>query len=505
VRKTTKPGPIPIADPAPAIEEATPNPPEPPEPHTPADSADADEPAAPEPPEPPAPRKKGRPKADDQAESGFWSRLTQISAADWERHVMYCYRRQPKIDRKQTGNPYTYLCKYTEPIDIDRILQDHGSGEYRLTLNWVNPVNSNSVAKDAFVFQIVNPSYPPKIPAGEWVDDQCNREWKQLFPQLGAAIITPQAAAAAAPPQTGPTFQEVTNLVREAVKGKESDPGPKAETILEAVRTGMTMMQGNGKQDASAESTVTAILRDALKETRDELRSTRDQLTDLLTKQPGPKSFKDELAEFVTMRKLMKDLDDEEKPNPMLSPEAPWWAGPLTAFAEQLAPVVGAVVTGAMMQRQQQRQQQQQPGDPAARNAAQPVQVMQPQAAQQAQTPQQPRTIPPEVLGMMSTALRFCAQGKTGEDFGDWLQQADDSAIARLRGLATENASAEEAIIEFAKSVPMIWNQIVPVPAQAAEAEARFRTFVQEVLMWTPPEDDGPESDDEPEEREASA
>lgn len=94
--------------------------------------------------------------------------------------------------------------------------------------------------------------------------------------------------------------------------------------------------------------------------------------------------------------------------------------------------------------------------------------------------------IAPEMLNHLNN-------GSTGEDFGDWL-------VGRYgtMGMGVARGLGKEAIINYAKSTPALWQQIAPI-------EARFAAFVDEFLAWTPADEDEDEDETPPPIPEAKA
>ena len=84
---------------------------------------------------------------------------------------------------------------------------------------------------------------------------------------------------------------------------------------------------------------------------------------------------------------------------------------------------------------------------------------------------------------------------RTGTDFADWLDASPTTkqVIPALRRIGSDKVPPVppvDEIINIAKSVPLIWNQIGPVP----KAEEKLREFLTEIITWTPaPPDDEPE------------
>jgi hypothetical protein len=125
---------------------------------------------------------KGRKKPDSEGGPTFWQKVAAVAKPDWgPRANIYLYRVEPVIDRRRQGSQ-TYITKYAEPISEDRILADHGSGRYKLMLNFRKPGAEQGDEVDSLYLDLLNLQFPPKIPPGEWVDDPNNKKWAWAKP-----------------------------------------------------------------------------------------------------------------------------------------------------------------------------------------------------------------------------------------------------------------------------------------------------------------------------------
>jgi len=181
----------------------------PPSPETPFDDPPAAEPK-------PLAKEKKIPKV-----MTFFQRLQTITMADWgTRAKIRLYRLAPLIDRLR-GSETKFIQVYEEPINEQRIKIDHGSGRYRLYLNYKGPAEKGEKELDCVEIDILDHSYPPKVPGKEWMDDPRNNKWAWAKPPE----VNPQ------PPATGlDTLVEamrVTNDIRREVK-EEMVPGTPA-------------------------------------------------------------------------------------------------------------------------------------------------------------------------------------------------------------------------------------------------------------------------------------
>ena len=250
----------------------------------------------------------------------FFDLLRSFPEADWkERKFMYLYRTAPITDRKATGQDLN-LMKYMKPIDSHDVMLEFGSGGYKILLDEFDPATQKTRVLRTHYFKIFNQDHPPKIPFGEWLDDERNKDWLWAKPKLLAA----QAAAGTPPPQPAAGNEVgLLNAVVAAVKElrpnadkKEQDTlagkvmdmmkdshkealaaannGPKQ--TLELVNAIVGAIGGGNK---GADPMLTHVL-DELKEARKENHTLMMRLLDRKD-EPKSKSVREELLEIKTI------------------------------------------------------------------------------------------------------------------------------------------------------------------------------------------------------------
>lgn len=177
------------------------------------------------------------------------------------------YRLEPTIDRTRTGEP-KYIQSYAEPVNEDRILADHGSGKYKMILNFRKPGAERGDEIDTGYISVLNMKFPPKIAPGEWVDDPKNRKWswaKQYFP-----TEQPQGNGAADPMKAMETYNKIRKDIVAEVQPRQSETDPEDRMLtLAAVIEKMVP-----KQDFNS---IAALLK--------ELRPPEDKLSQYLLQQ----------------------------------------------------------------------------------------------------------------------------------------------------------------------------------------------------------------------------
>lgn len=203
------------------------------------------------PPKNKPPRNRERRQEPPEPEGGptFWQQVASVAKADWgPRAHIYLYRVEPRIDRSRSGNP-NYITKYAEAISEDRVLADHGSGKYKLMLNFRKPGAEQGDEIDSVYLDILNMQFPPKVPPGEWVDDPANKRWawaKQHFPREGAE-------------RPAETIRETLQLA-DAIRGSQAPPDP-VKTTLDTIR-GVKELMGESTKPTDDLATVVSVAKD---------------------------------------------------------------------------------------------------------------------------------------------------------------------------------------------------------------------------------------------------
>jgi hypothetical protein len=294
-------------------------------------------PAAAPPPTKPGrgrPKKEPQPQTTKTGEEGidFFSYLKSFSEQEWGEFLfMYLYRRMPITDRKLTGNDI-YIAKYVKAVEIEDIMQEHGSGEYKLMLNRYDPATRKNARLSLYVFRVLNEKYPPKIPYGEWVDDDRNRDWLWAKPALLQKLHDNQTAAAGIAPAI-PTggfndpakfMEAVFSVVQKIDPSRDRrDQAQLAERVvqamqdthkemlaaaspqkqLELVSTIVNALKGGG--DNKGDTALMTLLSSQLTEAQ---KFNRELLTKLMTKDDTPrKSVRQELSEIVEIAEMLGD------------------------------------------------------------------------------------------------------------------------------------------------------------------------------------------------------
>ena len=451
----------------------------------------------------------------------FWDHIRSIPKTDWdETTFMYLFRTHPITDRTKTGNDLN-LMKYAQPIDLDHVLKTFGSGGYRIMLKRYNPITRKTAIERDYYFKVMNTDYPPKVPYGEWVDDERNKDWLWAKPALEAQHrvllekngTLPSGAGGDAISQATSMFQAAVNAVRQL----RPDETPERQETL-AVQV-IRLMEANHKDMLAANNPITLIpLIEKLVTTmipkqdttvmellREELRYTRERLDKLqdAPPPPPPKSAIEQLTELEpVVGKIRSLFGGRGQPQQTDDRPTDWW-DVLKSGVERLvdvAPQIVQAITWKTSGAPAQSPWQMNPAPQLAaahspfQNGAQPPV----QATVTDQEKQQLYALFQKYGQLIQECLPFLLDHYKndlgGFAFRDWfLDRKGSNLYAGMR-----DEIGKEKLIMLAKLNPQLWAQLEP--------HEEFSIFVDE--FFTPvgqePPDDTDDDDDEDEDNEGS-
>lgn len=434
---------------------------------------------------------------------GFFADLRKIPLADWgSRYYLYLYRTEPVIDRLRSGET-KYVMRYSEPVDEQKLMMEHGSGRYRLNLVVLKPDGAHhSTEIGRYECDILNTQFPPKIPKGEWTDDPRNKKWawaKEPDPPPAPAVVAQQQNASVL------DAMRVVSEIRKEVKGEEKPSTPPENPMATALGMAKDLLQ------MRADNPMVEILKDELKDMRAEIAKERDENRKLQADMRTPASKEggtDPIDSLVRaadkleplLKKFMPQVTEAAKE--VVRGRRP---GIGELIIEQGLPILGnilqpwsQVLAAKFMQSQAQNPAQPMNGaQPHAPQAiAPPAQAGQPPAAQP--TDQQSRFIQfltqPLVLSSFNSHFTDFRNEKEepnthGSDFAYWiLKSGGEEPLKAARAMGTTN------ILNLFRNSPA-W-QIM------GQHEAKLTAFLDQVLAYDPSvmnaqDDEEEEEDDE--------
>ncbi len=481
---------------------------------TPANEPEPAEEPEPDPPGDPEPehvtegshyqrRGRGRPRIGEPAlpAEGFFDKLAHV--ANWEDSQVWIYRIEPITDRVGQGKA-KFIRIWAEACDENKIMHTEGSGVYSLLWKQRPAPGAPLVPHEKYErLEIENADYPPRIEPGDWLEDPRNRRWAWARAHYDAAVKKAQQAAA--PPPAILTVQDTIALVRQELQQLQN--GPKDETVLSAVRTGIEMARAAAPAQ-SGDSALLQIMQAQIAQSNDRANKMEERFLSLLEKQAHPAEAQKPLTEEERFEQHARYVENARKiAGRGGAEEHPGW-GILRDTAVPVVTTVAPIFAGLAVDAQRrkwaeedakkrgpQRPPSQQP-PPAATGTALATQPEQPQQ----QHPEEVIVQVPAVLAVHSQqAFDSCMKGDDPGWFAEWLNDGFPNALTELRKIGFEDPPMPwsvsqhpenpdwgpvEAIMDLIRHQPD-WKMAKLIP----NAEERLTLFIRGVLGWTPQQD----------------
>ena len=451
-------------------------------------------------------RKRGaQPNPVTENSHTFFQSLGNVHKDDWgTRYNLYIYRQEPIIDRTRAGEP-KYIMQYAEPISEDRILADHGSGRYKLILNFRKPGADRGDEVDTGYISLLNMNYPPRIAPGEWVDDPRNRTWswaKKTFPPEA-----PNPAMLATDPLKA---LEAVNRIRKDIS-EEMRPNDTAE---ERMLMMATILEKLSPRASSADEMMKniAVLMHELRPPEDKLnafllQNYGEMLKEVLKSKEQQPERANGLAVIKEVVTGFKDLIPQVKE---LIPGLGEGTGAAVGrsrlnswqeFTVAMGPYLSAVLA------------------PLAQVVASRIQnapMMPPGASYQLPAPAQgngagagaaaPGTMMPFLQMIANPMVNYAREmappdsydpQECGEDFAAWVHEGFGANPLYNDAIAAARLMGPIGVIAAFKATPL-WNDRGPTNSapSLASLETQLFPFFNAFLNWTPPRPEQIEEDD---------
>ena len=453
------------------------------------------------------PETKPREKAAKSAKGGptFWQKVAAVARADWgPRANIYLYRVEPVIDRRRQGSQ-TYITKYAEPISEDRILADHGSGRYKLMLNFRKPGAEQGDEVDSLYLDLLNLQFPPKIPPGEWVDDPNNKKWawaKQSFgkdaPQNGTGSSLVEALDVLNDIQDSTTKRVLSQI--QQPQSSTADEFVKIAKVLDTVRPPQPAAAPDNTLQVFMQSELASI-RAQVDKSREREITLMEKLIAASTKQPeaanGLGMVKELVGGLKELLPSVKDLFPGLAESGGGRSRLGAWQELAVAIAPHAAQIISPfsqlLAQGLMMRMANGAQVQPNPGQSPQLPAGPAVNAG-------------PATMMPFLQMIAMPMLNYVRPigpphnqdpEEWGENFGSWVFDGFGPHPTYKQAMAAAHAMGPIGIIAAFRSTPL-WMDKGPqnnLPS-LQELEPRLMPFFQAFLNWKP-EEDTPDSEDE--------
>jgi hypothetical protein len=446
--------------------------------------------------------RRGRPPKDDQPKPSFFDTL---KTRDWERTLAYLYRTAPLIDRTLGGDK-KYICKYSSPFDEDQVMREYGSGGYLVRLTESQPGKTETKQIDQHAFTIMNLSYPPQVPLGQWLEDNRNEQWKWAKELLEAKQRAPQPAAAGQannPADMVRAAKEMAQIfLRETPPA--ADPAQVIKTAVDAYTQGRTQGEQNSKGGDSellktllpllmqpkGDDSVVKLLTLQLENEREQRKMDREQAQrdrEAAEKRAeAAEKRHSDLMQVVLAKKDDSGTDVIEKFGKMfemvnaikegtgLGEVDDSWMGLVKGGLREALPHLGpqlAGMAGGLLNSLPLGPRPNLPPQNVPRETVAPVPQPEPQPQQDPHLP-----VYQFILSNFDAVMNKIPLTDGGYLFGDWIAAGPGPlVIERFKAAGTEQ------IIAVFRTVPQAWQQLGPV-------EARFRQFLNELMAWAPEE-----------------
>jgi len=439
----------------------------------------------------------------------FFDRLRQMTEQGWDNHLVYVYRRWPRISR--SDQPH-YIDTVRQAIDEQWLLEHHGSGRYSLRLN------DKRRTIDSYVCEVHDLNHPPKVRPEELVDCPENDRYSQLWPQAKVDVVVAEEQLDAGPVATA--VRELGKIARE----RPTLDKTLADLYLQTAKSRDSLVERlAGKPEAGVTDQISSLDKilglverlQGREKAVDQLAMFREMLT-TVREIRGPTTSKEgfsllgqakEMAETVqTFREI---FGGPETPTSTGQPakESEWWQGLLnTKAAESLAASLGQLGTLLVLRTAGPGTVPVAGGNDSTTTAqprretpttvlptSSPAQPIQPQSL----GPQQPGTSTQPPIRQSQDDLMKIAIAQ--QIFPHVIQALTDgvpgdelaASVFTLNKLAYTqlHARGETGLLEILQAMPEDWSQLQPL-------ESQVRQLIREFIAWNDQEEDGadPES-----------
>jgi hypothetical protein len=403
----------------------------------------------------------------------FNQQVERIPKADWgPRASIRVYRKEPIIDRLR-GSDTKYIMVYEEPVNEERIKHDHGSGRYKLFLNYKMPGAKEGREVDSVEFDILDRNFPPKVPPGEWVEDKRNNKWAWAKDAINPPVVAPAQQS---------NLQTISEVLDIADRLRPAPPvAPARPSTADEVKTMFDVAEriADAKKPPPQDNTILTIVTGQIDSLRTELAESRrrnDALMDKLIDARQPKEGNG-IDNTVAAIEKLQPLIEKFLPSAKDAVESvtrgrgtPWYAELGIELARQSGPLWQMFAQVGAMKAMQAAQQQQNGAPHTTTPAAIPP-------------PSQPQTQGPaeRIFGMLWDALQ---NDTSGEDFA--------ASVDTLYPMVYKQAClfGEERLIAMLKMQP-VWNQLGPM-------QEKMPQFIHDFVAYGTEEEEEPSESGNP-------
>lgn len=454
------------------------------------------------------PKPKGRSARATAETPTFWQKVAQVAKADWgPRANIYLYRVEPVIDRRRAGSQ-TYITKYAEPISEDRILADHGSGRYKLMLNFRKPGAEQGDEVDSLYLDLLNLQFPPKIPPGEWVDDPNNKKWAwakasmdKSGPQQGNNLV-----------EALDVLNEIQDSTTKRVLANLPPPTSGADEVVKIAKV-LDIIRPPAPPPAAPDNSLAVFMQAELRSIREQVEKSRERELALMEKLMDAKTKPSESGGFGIVKELVGGLKELIPEVRSLFPAAEdggfvgrsrmnGWQDFAVQMAPHFAPALTPLFHG-LAARFLMPQPMNGMGHVPQPNPGQPPH---PQALPPGPAAGAPPTMMPFLQSIafpMQQYIRYMGPPESedpteaGKAFAEWIYNGYGANPSYGQAITAAKGMGPVGIIAAFRTTPM-WMDKGPqnnLPC-LAELEPQLTPFFTAFLNWDPEADDEPQETD---------
>lgn len=263
----------------------------------------------------------------------FWLWMSNFPTEAWVYLISYLWRTDPMIDSKFGGRA-SNIKKITAAFTIDDIKQWEGSGGYRLDVVAMDQKTRKQARIGVHYFEIMDPDYPPRLPAGLWLEIPENKaKWGWVADALRKRDEAATMNTSRGPQHDNLNVAAIIRETREAVRQGQPPPGQSNGTTDQVM--GLLLKQldpdnqaklyerlrGSGGEQKSEVLALTHLL---IKQQEDRNERLERELADLRTElraarqAPSPRTLVEQMKEQVELKALARQLAGKDVP------EDPW-------------------------------------------------------------------------------------------------------------------------------------------------------------------------------------
>jgi len=176
--------------------------------------------------------------------TSFFDRLRVLTSEDWEQHVVYVYRMEPRRPGT-TKNPY--LTKYSEVFDEESLKLAFGSGKYKCQLNKYPKSGKGAKTVEIHYAEILDTKFPPVLVGYDgWEADPRNAPW--LWGKARGESA-PNGQPTTIPNIESQAVKELADLTRKMLERGSSMTDTERKILMDANAAALRVVEDRAKTE----------------------------------------------------------------------------------------------------------------------------------------------------------------------------------------------------------------------------------------------------------------